>query len=257
MTDLVPMEEENKKITNSSKMSVLAALVTAGILMIIFGFGYRVVADKLSIDTSSLVIDPEILKEFPIRIGDWTGTEIPLDEKIIKATDTDARISRNYSKLNSQSVVWFYVAFGVKARDLMPHRPEVCYIGAGWTLTEKSSVDLQTENGQVLPVSIIKFKRGTLNYEYMLVLDYYIVDGQYCRDVSLLRSKVWQGSGSVGYVAQVQVVTPAATENMDISEKKVSSFAIESSPYLLEILNASGREKNQDSNNISTDNKGK
>ncbi len=243
----------NKKV---NKKSVISAVITASILMIVFGFGYRVLAARLSGDTSALAIDPEILKKFPIQIGDWTGTEVPIDEKIIQATDTDARISRNYSRSNGQEAVWFYVAFGVKARDLMPHRPEVCYIGAGWTLTERHSADLQTGSGQILPVSVLKFKRGSLNYEYIMVLDYYIVDGQYCRDVSLLRSRIWQGSGSVGYVAQVQVVTPVSINNMDISEKKVSSFAAESAPFLLEILNAAKEEKTPDSNIISTENKG-
>lgn len=244
----------NKKI---KQQSVITAAITAGIMMFVFGIGYRVLAEKLSINSGAIPIDPESLKKFPIQIDDWIGKDIPLDEKIIKVTDTDALINRSYSRLNGQDNVGFYVAFGVKARDLMPHRPEVCYIGAGWTLSERHSADLQTEKGQALPVTVLKFKRGTLNYEYMMVLDYYIVDGQYCRDVSLLRSRVWQGSGSVGYVAQVQVVTPAAGNNMDLYKNKISSFAIQSAPFLLDILNNTKEEKNQDSNDISIGNKTK
>jgi hypothetical protein len=241
----------NKKI---KQKNVFAAIITAGILMIVFGFSYRVVASKLSINSGPIPIDIESLKKFPIQIEDWTGRDVPLDEKIIKVTDTDALINRSYSRLSGQDIIGFYVAFGVKARDLMPHRPEVCYIGAGWTLSERHTADLQLENGQILPVTVIKFKRGTLNYEYVMVLDYYIVDSQYCRDVSLLRSRVWQGSGSVGYVAQVQVVTPAADSNMDLYEKNISLFAIKSAPFLLDILNNEKEENTQDSNDTSSGN---
>jgi len=67
---------------------------------------------------------------------------VPLDEAIIKATNTDAHINRSYSRNNSLEFVSLYIATGVKARDLMPHQPEVCYTGAGWTRTDKSSKEL-------------------------------------------------------------------------------------------------------------------
>jgi len=205
--------------------------------MLAFGIGYRELAAKLSTNISTLSISPEMLKELPMQIGQWTGAEVPIDEKIVQATDTDAHISRNYFRYNDSESVWLYVAFGVKARDLMPHRPEVCYVGAGWTLMDRHSLDLPKDDGQTIPSTIFMFSRGTLNTEKIITMDYYIVDGQYCRDVSLLRSKAWRGSGTIGYVAQVQIVALASTNPYENStEEIIRDFAVESAPFLSALL---------------------
>jgi len=152
-----------------------------------------------------------------------------MGEEIVRATDTDAHLNRRYTRHGGLEAVSFYVASGVKARDLMPHRPEVCYTGAGWTLTGRRLAELALSDGTKLPCNIVQFSRGALTTERVVVLDYYLVDGQYCADVSLLRSKAWRGSGAVRYVAQVQVITPiTATLNAEAAIKAVSDFAVES-----------------------------
>ena len=177
---------------------------------------------------------------------------IPIEEKIILATNTDAHISRSYSRPGDLQPVRFYVAFGVNARDLFPHRPEVCYIGAGWTLEKSFSKELKRKDGKNLPVTIYQFKRGVLNNERVILLDYYIVDGEYCRDVSLLRWRAWKGSGTIGYVAQVQIAASVSVNtNSDYEEKLICDFALDSVSYLSEILNGNAKTKlSEDSNNI-------
>jgi hypothetical protein len=125
--------------------------------------------------------------------------------------------------------ILLYIAYGVRARDLMPHRPEVCYTGSGWILMDKHPMELSLRNGMKLPCYILKFSRGTLNTKKILLLNYYIVDGEYCRDVSLLRSKAWRGSGTVRSVAQVQIAAFETVHlNFDSAERLVCKFASES-----------------------------
>ena len=172
---------------------------------------------------------PAALERLPLQIDDWTGQNVPLDEAIVRATDTDAHISRIYSRYNTSENISLYIAYGVRARDLMPHRPEVCYTGIGWTLTDKRSMELPLSDGMKLPCSTFQFSRGTFNTKKTVVLAYYIVDGQYCRDVSLLRSKAWRGSGTVRYVAQVQIVASTTVNlNADSAARLVCEFAVES-----------------------------
>jgi len=105
----------------------------------------------------------------------------------------------------------------------MPHRPEVCYTGAGWTRTDKQSMELPLSDSTELPCNVMQFSRGILTIEKIVVLDYYIVDDEYCRDVSLLRSKAWKGSGTVRYVAQVQIVTSIqSNQTADSATKSLS-----------------------------------
>jgi EpsI family protein len=212
-----------------NRRPAIAAAVAASCLMLVFGLAYRVVAARLEAPVDTTPISPAALARFPLRVGAWTGEDVALDEAIVRATGTDAHLNRRYSRRGGLEAVSFYIASGVKARDLMPHRPEVCYTGAGWTLRNRRSVELPLSDSVKLPCNIMQFSRGALNTQKIVVLDYYLVDGQYCADVSLLRSKAWRGSGTVRYVAQIQITTPVtATFQAEAAAKTISDFAVES-----------------------------
>jgi len=225
------------KIENQNPRPVIIAAITATFLILILGLGYRVLAARLAAPGDATPISSAILEQFPMQVGDWTGREVPLDEAIVRATDTDAHINRSYSRNNGLEFVSLYIATGVKARDLMPHRPEVCYTGAGWTLTDKRSMELPLSDGTELPCNVMQFSRGTLTKKKVVVLDYYIVDGEYSSDVSLLRSKAWRGSGTVRYVAQVQITTAISpSQTADSATKSVSAFAVESASLISQLF---------------------
>jgi len=162
------------KNDKSNQRSVIVAVIVAGFLMLISSAAYRVLAARLAAPVNTTPISPAALERLPLQIGDWMGREVPLDEAIVRATDTDAHINRSYSRNNA--FISLYIASGVKARDLMPHRPEVCYTGAGWTLIDKRSMELPLSNGMELPCNVFQFSRGTLNTKKTIVLDYYIVE---------------------------------------------------------------------------------
>ena len=223
---------------------VVAAAVAASCLMLVFGLTYRVVAGRLEAPVDTPPISQEALARFPMQLGDWVGEDVPMDEAIVRATDTDAHLNRRYVRKGGLAAVSFYIASGVKARDLMPHRPEVCYTGAGWTLMDRRSVELPLGNSTKLPCNILQFSRGALNTQRVIVLDYYLVDGRYCADVSLLRSKAWRGSGTVRYVAQIQIVTPISdTLSAEAATKAVGDFAVESAALTAALFD--GPEMNQ------------
>jgi EpsI family protein len=213
----------------SSRRPVVLAAVAAAFIMFAFGLGYRVLAVRLAAPADTAPVDPAALARLPLHVGEWTGADVRLDEAIVRATDTDAHVNRRYLRRDGLEAVSLYIASGVKARDLMPHRPEVCYTGAGWTLMDQRSIKLPLPDGSKLPCNVLQFSRGSLNTERVTVLDYYIVDGQYCHDVSLLRLKAWHGSGTVGYVAQVEITTSVAPNLApETAQKVVSEFAVAS-----------------------------
>ena len=225
------------KTENQNTRPVMIAAITASVLMLVLGMGYRVLAARLAAPGNATPISFATMERFPMQVGDWTGKDVPLDEAIVRATDTDAHINRSYSRNNGLEFVSLYVASGVKARDLMPHQPEVCYIGAGWTRTDKRSIEIPLSDGTELPCNVMQFSRGTLTTKKVVVLHYYIVDGKYSRDVSLLRSKAWKGSGTVRYVAQVQITTTIqSNQPADSATKSVSAFAVESALLLAQLF---------------------
>ncbi len=235
------------KDSNPNSKSVIIAAIVAGFLMFVSSAAYRVLAARLEAPINTTPISPAALERLPLQIGDWMGREVPLDEAIVRATDTDAHINRSYSRNNASQYISLYIASGVKARDLMPHRPEVCYTGAGWTLIDKRSMELPLSDEMELPCNTFRFSRGTLNTNKTVLLNYYIVDGQYCRDVSLLRSKAWRGSGTVRYMAQIQIAASAKSNlTADSAARMVSDFAVESASSISRLFEDAEEDQRSD-----------
>lgn len=211
-----------------NRRSVTIAVVAAVVLMGASGVGYRVFARYLARPTDSTPLPPGTLARLPRHIGQWVGKDVPLEEALIAATDTDAIVNRVYSRTAGGEVVALFIGYGVQARDLMPHRPEVCYPGAGWTLNDNDLVQLALRDGTTLDCRIYRFSRGALSSQDMTVLNYYIVDGQYCPDVSLLRSRAWRGSKGIRYMAQVQIAcSDSPLRGASGAVESVRSFAAE------------------------------
>ena len=212
-----------------------AAHPAALVLLVASGVGYRVAADRLATVTGSVPLPRGTLSALPLDIDHWTGRDVVLSDEIIQATDTDDHVNRNYVRRGSMQGVSFYVAYGVRFRDLTPHRPEVCYPGAGWTLDRSDDLDIELGEGTVLPCKLYRFSRGGLDTRRMTVLNYYVVDNQYCRDVGLLRSKSWRVDTDASYVAQVQI-TCAEDAFLNQSEELVGEFAGVSGPVVRQLL---------------------
>lgn len=204
-------------------------------LMIASGAGYRMAAGRLSGLAGSVVLARGTLNALPLQIGPWNGSDAAVDERIVKATDTDDHVSRNYVRSDGGGEVSLFIAYGVRFRDLMPHRPEVCYTGAGWTLEETSERTLTIDDEFELPCQVHRFGHGGLGSRSITVLNYYIIDGQLCKDVSLLRSHAWRLKTDVRYIAQVQIASSGRGMRNRAAEV-VSAFAADSAPAIRRTL---------------------
>jgi EpsI family protein len=215
---------------------ILLAAATAVALLLVSGGAYRLLAGYLNRPTDSVPMPRGTLsKAFPLRIGEWQGKERPVEEAVVKGADCDDCVSRTYSRGAESVQLW--VAYGVRARDLMPHRPEVCYPGNGYTLEDSRSLELPIGGGQRLECRTYQFSRGGFSAGQMTVLNYYIVDGQYSPDVSLLRSKALRGSAGIRYMAQVQVVASGgAGAGLKAAYQAVRAFAVDSAEAIRGVM---------------------
>jgi len=210
--------------SSNGRRPVLAALSVGMVLLAGAGVGHRLAAERYARPGTSDPLAPGTLAKLPLKLGGWTGQDVPLDEDTVSRTDTDQHVNRLYQRGGSMEAVSLFVAYGVRLRDLMPHRPEVCYPGAGWTLKDSQRAELPLEDGRTLPCQIQRFVRGGLEAKRITVLNYYIVDGSYCPDVELLRSKAWRLTSRGRYVAQVQITCTDSVMNPD-GEGSVRAFA--------------------------------
>ena len=125
------MKRELAEPKSRNSTSLTSAAIVAIVALLVIGGGFRVLAARLNSTAGYEALEPGTLAGLPIQIGDWIGRDIPMGERIREATDTDDLLSRQYVRPSSGEVVHLYVAYGARARDLAPHRPEVCYRAAG------------------------------------------------------------------------------------------------------------------------------
>lgn len=220
----------------NSNYSPAAAAMTASLLMLVIGLAHYALAARLAGSPSSTPIAPDALERFPMQIAGWTGQDVPLDEAIVRKTRSDAHINRRYSRGSAPESISFYVACGVNICGQVSHRPELCYVGAGWVLAGHRSVELLIGDGMTLPCNIREFVRGGLVTERVTVLNYFIADGLYCRNISRLRSRVWRVFTAVDYVAQVQIVASTETLTTDEATRIVSDFAVDSASQIMKLF---------------------
>lgn len=209
----------------------VVAAATAGFL-IATGIAYRLMAQYLSRPSAEVVLTNEALAQLPMSIDRWSGRDVPLEASVIRATATDAHVHRTYTR--GRESVGLFVAYGIRARDLAPHRPEVCYPSSGWTLQQARPMDLPIADGSVIPVTVYRFTRGGVGgNQQVTVLNYYIVDGRVAADVSALRRRAWRGAGGIRYLAQVQITSSGdILTDAAAAERAATTFARHVAPEI-------------------------
>lgn len=226
----------SKSVTCSRPLAGYRVAAGVGLCVLLAsGAGYHWLAARYARTSQSVPIPAGTLGHLPLGIGDWIGRDVPMDERIIRATDTDDHVNRTYSRPSERQSVSLWVAYGVRFRDLMPHRPEVCYPGNGWTLDEVRNLELKTTDGSPLPCRLLRFSRGALRGERVTVMNYYLLDGQCSPDVAALRDRAWQLKTDLQYVAQVQVACGDAPF-LGNAEAAVSDFAVASADSIRGLL---------------------
>jgi EpsI family protein len=165
------------------------------------------------------------LERLPENIGDWIGEPRSLDERVAEATGTDHQVYRTYRHPDGRAVE-FYLGYGVRIRDLAPHRPDVCYPSNGWTQIAFSIEDVKAQSP--FEAQFFLFEKSGLGRSQIAVLYYYVVDGQVVHDMQTLRQQLSQSSTDLRYVAQVQIAavvsgsTQRAREAIDAFATKVA-----------------------------------
>lgn len=216
-----------------AQISVAAAVAAVGVVLL-GGVGYRRYSSILNRADQRVVFAENTLRQsIPATIGRWKGEELSMDEYVVRAADVDDYLLRVYER--DRTRLTLYIAAGVRARDLLPHRPEVCYPTHGWTVQSVQSVEIPSA-GQAISARLFQFTPSNLAGNGILVLNYYIVDGETCADVSLLRAKAQQGQTALRYVAQVQVVASLQSDVDGRAAAAAQEFAALIAPTIRTIL---------------------
>lgn len=195
--------------TATGKTSVWIVWVLAVLLLISAGITYRLLASHLKLVVGTPVALPVMLSAFPKQIGNWAGEDVPIPPNIQRVAGNDASLNRLYTdEINNQ---WanIYIAYTAHPRTMLGHRPRICYVAGGWVHDSTQPAQVTSSSGREFPCLIHRFHRPEPVNEEIVVLNFYIVNGQLTSDEGVFSGVEWRTPNIDGnparYVTQVQI----------------------------------------------------
>ena len=205
----------SKYIYTSRALLKLMWLLAISVLLLT-GVGYRVAASRLAMATHAPIVLSVPLSGFPVEVDGWVSKDMPIPEYIQQAAGNDDFLYRLFVHKPTGRWVNVYVAYSGRPGTMLGHRPQVCYVTNGWV--HESSVESQflSSTGRSIPCSIHRFHKPGFGDEEIVVLNFYILNGQITRSESGFSGLRWRTPNIAGdsarYVSQVQI--SSVLENM-------------------------------------------
>jgi hypothetical protein len=197
----------------TGKTPVWFAWVLAVLLLVSAGIAYRVSAHKLNVLGKEPVALPVPLSGFPIRIGNWIGSELPIPattREYMERNYADDFFSRRY--VNSADKTWvdIYVVYcSTRPGGILGHRPGVCYPAHGWLHESTDTSQFTSQDDRQIDCLVQRFRQPAPAIGEVVVLSFYIRNGQITTNESdfegLLGRKFNIARDPSRYVAQVQI----------------------------------------------------
>jgi EpsI family protein len=115
------------------------------------------------------------LKNFPLELGTWHGSELPLDAEILKVAAVDDYLNRMYRAPDGR-VLGLYIGYykSQQTGDAI-HSPKNCLPGSGWQPVTAGRLNIVLPNGTTAPVNLYVIEKGL---ERQVVLYWYQSHGR-------------------------------------------------------------------------------
>jgi len=156
---------------------------------------------------------PIPLSAFPPQIGSWSGRDLPIrttTREYMEKNFADDYLSRRY--INSVTKTWadVYVVYcSSRPGGILGHRPRVCYVGYGWIHDGTEPSQFISRAGRQVPCLIHRFHKPAPMNNQIVVLNFYILNGQLTADENDFYGPLGRRPNIAGdparYVAQVQI----------------------------------------------------
>jgi len=153
------------------------------------------------------------LPQVPERIGDWVGQDLSIPETTIaymRQNFADDYISRRYINTREGLCADLYLVYcSSRPGGILGHQPLVCFPNNGWIHDETLSSQIVSRSGRPINCLVHRFHKPAPAYQQMVVLNFYILNGQITlseREFSSPWGRRPNLSGDPArYVAQVQI----------------------------------------------------
>jgi hypothetical protein len=202
------------------------------ILLIVGGVLYRIASGRLGLIAQTPVKMAAPLSIFPYELGDWIGEDVSLSESVLHAARNDDFLNRAYKNNKTNEYANVYVAFTARPRTMVGHKPTVCYPAGGWVNDSTEKTSIVSGSGRFIPSLLHRFHRPGPDSGELVVLNFYIVNGELTNDESVFDSVFWRTPNIHGdparYVAQVQISSVSESSvrviSRDIADLLIALF---------------------------------
>ncbi|MDD5458150.1 MAG: exosortase-associated EpsI family protein [Phycisphaerae bacterium] len=201
-----PVRERNHSVLTGK--GLIFWLGTA-LLVINLGLLYRKHASFIHGVVEKPAVLPIALKFLPQKTQTWNSRDIELSAEVRQAADCDDYVNRLYADEASGEYANLYIAYSSRPRTMVGHRPDTCYTANGWMNLGTKKTEFKTANGVGVPCLIHRFKKSFPREDEILVLNFYVLNGQIVNEESGFSGLGWRTPNIKGdpafYVAQVQI----------------------------------------------------
>ena len=172
----------------------------------------------------------ERLDKFPLKIGNWQGQNIKIEDRVLDILGTKDVIIRRYKDKSGDSVI-LTVVYSNNNRDSF-HPPEYCYIGGGGKLISKAKERIPLGGGRSFIANklIMQYSEATIKAWYWYSAGGTFMDNYYLQQAYFIL-KAFKGSGLDGALIKVSIDRGGAD-----MENKAKDFIKKALPFLRKTL---------------------
>lgn len=190
------------KYVHRNKTSFKINWLFAVIALLAAGMIYRIQASRLKLIISKPLTLSTPLKSLPFEINDWVGRDIPIPENIQRVTGNDDFVNRFYVNKSTNQWANIYIAYSGQPRSMLGHRPQVCYVAGGWIHDNTRKEEFVNSAGNTLVSLIHNFHKPDGAKQEVVVLSFYIVNGQVICNEKGFSGLGWRTPNVTGKLAQ-------------------------------------------------------
>jgi len=185
----------------------------AVVLLVSAGITYRILVSGLERVIGRTIKLPIPLSAFPLQFGNWSGKDLSIPnttKEYMEKNFADDFVSRRY--INDATKAWadvYIVYCSSRPGGILGHQPRACYAGHGWIHDGTEHSQFISRAGRQIPCLLHRFHKPAPNNNQIVVLNFYILNGQLTADENDFSGLFGRRPNIAGdparYVAQVQI----------------------------------------------------
>ena len=175
--------------------------------------------------------------DFPVRVGDWTGRRVDMEQMFVDALDLSDYVIVDYEDAKGRSVNFYVAYYESQRKGESIHSPETCLPGSGWVFRSAGRKEVNLGDGRpLMPVNrAIMEKDGQRQVSFF----WFAQRGRILTNAYELKFYAFWDALTMQRTdgALVRLITPVyELEEPAQAEKRLEAFMRELVPILAEYL---------------------